>query len=146
MAKKKAKKKTVKKKKKKTQATGAPGVGAITIEPGNVLTLVPDTISVTPDSDVSFLIANADEVAHHIWINPELVINPGNGGRKQDPFVADIGRKPVPAGAIRLITLRTRKKAGFPHLPVTLKYTVESFTKDGSTFTLDPDLEVSSGS
>lgn len=144
MAKKKAGKSTMVTKKtgkKKTLATGTPGVGAITIEPGNVITLLPDKITVNPNSDVSFIIANQDGDGHLIWIDPSLVVIKDTTTKK-DPFRADIGKKNVPAGEIKVITLRTKAKASFPH-SVTLKYTVQSFVEHGEPAVLDPDLEVS---
>jgi hypothetical protein len=130
-----------KKSAKKKAATGTPAVGAITIGVGNVITLVPDTIQVDPDSDLSFLIANQDDYDHQVWIDPGLVVNKGSG-KKQNPFSGDIGKTNVPAGKSKAMTLRTKTKGGFPELPVTLKYTVESFTKGGLSSALDPDLDV----
>ncbi len=121
-----------------------PAAGAITIGVGNTIAVVPDPISLNPDSDLYFIVVNQEHVGddgvdHDVWIDPGKVVNKGTG-KKEDPFALAPGHTHVPAGEKKVLRLKMKPKYATPN--VTFKYTVESSAPNGPTNSLDPDLDV----
>ena len=124
-----------------------PAAVTLVIGPGNVLQDA-DALRCEPDSRIAFVIFNADDSDHQVWIEPGEIVLKSDRAQARNPLVDGKHVLTIQSGDVKILKQKIKPLASFGkaanQLPyTTYKYTLWSADPGGANPTaFDPDMDV----